>query len=80
MESNSNNLINRKLKTVVFDIGNVLITFSGMDFIRKRFGDEKGLQIANSLFGNKRWSELDRGVMTSEEVLQMRIPPFRKKI
>ena len=70
MESNSNNLINRKLKTVVFDIGNVLITFSGMDFIRKRFGDEKGLQIANSLFGNKRWSELDRGVMTSEEVLQ----------
>lgn len=70
MESNNNNLINRKLKTVVFDIGNVLITFSGMDFIRKRFGDEKGLQIANSLFGDRRWSELDRGVMTSEEVLQ----------
>ena len=70
MESNSNNLINRQLKTVVFDIGNVLITFSGMDFIRKRFGDEKGLQIANSLFGDRRWSELDRGVMTSEEVLQ----------
>lgn len=70
MESNNNNLINRQLKTVVFDIGNVLITFSGMDFIRKRFGDEKGLQIANSLFGNRRWSELDRGVMTSEEVLQ----------
>lgn len=58
------------LRTVIFDIGNVLITFSGMDFIRQKYGDEKGLKIANCLFGDRRWSELDRGVMTPEEVLK----------
>ncbi len=60
----------KKIKTVVFDIGNVLITFNGLEFVRKKYGDEKGLRIANAFFGEGRWNELDRGVMTEEEVLK----------
>lgn len=59
-----------KLRVVIFDIGNVLIKFSGLEFLREQFGDDMSLKIANALFGDGRWSELDRGVMSDEEVFQ----------
>ncbi len=58
------------LTTVVFDIGNVLIEFTSMEFVRERFGEEMGLRIANALFGEGRWPEFDRGVLSDEEVIQ----------
>lgn len=60
----------KKLKTVIFDIGNVLIRFRSLDFVRDRYGEEMGLRIANAMYGDGRWSELDRGVKSDEEILQ----------
>ncbi len=60
----------RPIKTVILDIGNVLIRFSSLDFVKERFGEEMGLRIANAMYGGNRWVELDRGIMTDEEVLQ----------
>ena len=60
----------KKLNTVIFDIGNVLIRFRSLDFVRDRYGEEMGLRIANAMYGDGRWSELDRGVKSDEEILQ----------
>ena len=60
----------KKIRTVIFDIGNVLIRFKSLDFVRERYGDEMGLKIANAMYGGERWSELDRAVMTEEEILK----------
>ena len=65
-------IMNKKkpLNTVIFDIGNVLIRFTSLDFIREKYGDDMGLRIANALYGEGRWPELDRGVMRIHEILQ----------
>ncbi len=60
----------KKLSTVIFDIGNVLIRFRGPEYIRDKYGDETGLKIANALFGDGRWVEFDRAVMSDEEILK----------
>ncbi len=64
------NQIKKTLNTVIFDIGNVLIKFTSLDFIREKYGDDMGLRIANALYGEGRWPELDRGVMRISEILQ----------
>ncbi len=60
----------KPVKAVIFDIGNVLIRFSSFNFIEERYGEEMGLRIAKAMYGEGRWVELDRGIMTDEEVLQ----------
>lgn len=69
---NTGEIMNKKkpLNTVIFDIGNVLIRFTSLDFIREKYGDDMGLRIANALYGEGRWPELDRGVMRIHEILQ----------
>ncbi len=58
------------IKTAIFDIGNVLIDFSNLDYVKEEFGEEMGQRIANALNDDARWDELDRGVMSDEEVIQ----------
>ena len=58
------------ITTAIFALGNVLIDFSSLDFVREKYGDEMGLRIANALYDEHRWVELDRGVLTVEEVIQ----------
>ena len=59
------------IKNVVFDIGNVLIAFSWRD-VMKDVGikDEDMDVIANATVRSPYWNELDRGIMTEDEVLQ----------
>ncbi|MCR4590980.1 MAG: HAD-IA family hydrolase [Lachnospiraceae bacterium] len=60
----------KKISTVIFDIGNVLIRFKSLEFVKERYGEEMGLRIANAMYGDGRWSELDRAVMSEDEILQ----------
>ncbi len=58
------------IKTVIFDIGNVLVNFHWREMYQ-----EKGLvgetfdRVANATILSPIWCEIDRGIMTYEEVL-----------
>lgn len=59
------------IKTVVFDIGNVLTGFCWREFFLKfGFTEEVYERICRATVKSSAWCELDRGVMTDEEVLQ----------
>lgn len=58
------------IKTVVFDIGNVLAGFNWQEMYH-----EKGLsgeffdRVTKATVGNPLWNEIDRGVMSTEEII-----------
>lgn len=59
------------IKTIIFDIGNVLA-----DFTWKEFFEEKGCtgekleRMTQATIKSNEWNEYDRGVLTDEEILQ----------
>lgn len=58
------------IKNVVFDIGNVLIAFSWRDVMKDVGIKEEDMDIiADATVRSKYWSELDRGIMTDEQIV-----------
>lgn len=59
------------IKTIIFDIGNVLAGFEWREHFR-RFGysEEVLERMAKATIGSGLWVEYDRGTMTDEEVVQ----------
>ena len=58
------------IKNIVLDIGNVLIPFSWRQHLDHfRFSDEIKKRLADAVFLNDDWNEIDRGVLTKEELL-----------
>ena len=58
------------IKTVVFDIGKVLIGFEWDAYVRRLFDEETARRVTRALFGGKYWKELDRAVMSEEEIVE----------
>lgn len=59
------------INTVIFDIGNVLAAFDWEGNLKKfSFPKEEYEAIADALFRSSDWNEMDRGVLTLEEVIQ----------
>ncbi len=58
------------IDTVVFDIGNVLVNFSWREKLEK-LGFEDGMieRIAKATVDSSDWVELDRGILTTEEII-----------
>lgn len=72
------------IKNVVFDIGNVLVSFGWVEYF-KSFGltDEEFERIANATVKDPIWNEIDRGVMSEDEILEAFIknaPEMEEKI
>lgn len=63
--------MNMKIKTIIFDIGNVLADFKWEEYYRK-FGFSEAIleRIAKATVGSSVWHAFDRGGMTDEEILQ----------
>lgn len=59
------------IKNIIFDIGRVLIGFEWMDYIHKLFNEETGQRVTDALWKTKYWWELDRAVLSEEEILEM---------
>ena len=58
------------INTVVFDIGNVLTDFVYKDFIRKQgYSEEMVDRISKASVESKDWTEIDRGVISHEELI-----------
>lgn len=59
------------IRNIVFDIGNVLIGFYPMEYLRSLFGEEKAVRIAEAVFGSGYWQELDIANLSVEEILEL---------
>ena len=59
------------IKTIVFDIGMVLLGFDWPAYMKKIFADD-GIaeKVTHAVFGGDYWKELDRGVLSEEEIMQ----------
>lgn len=59
------------IKTVIFDIGNVLADFSWEPFFRKfGFSEEVLEKLANATVKSPQWHEFDRGALATEEIVE----------
>jgi len=53
------------IDVIVFDIGNVLLSFKPLEFLNNRYDDEKLVNILyKEIFRSKEWLMLDRGTLT----------------
>lgn len=58
------------IKNIILDIGNVLIPFSWRQHLDHfGFSDEVKERLAKAVFLDDDWNEIDRGVLTKEELL-----------
>ena len=59
------------ITTIIFDIGNVLADFSWKEHYESFGYDEEMVErIAKATVKNPVWNEYDRGVMSTEEIVQ----------
>ncbi len=57
------------IRTIVFDIGNVLVDYCWRDHIRGMgYEGETAERIGRAMMQSPVWNELDRGVWTDEEL------------
>lgn len=60
------------VKTIIFDIGGVLVGYDWDAYMMQMFKDDRKLvdRIKNALFGHGVWNELDRGVWPKEKLIE----------
>lgn len=72
------------ITAIVFDIGNVLISFDWKNILlQKGVLPEEISALGDAMFLHRDWQEMDRGVLTEEEILnrfKKRIPQYAKDV
>lgn len=62
----------KKITTIIFDIGNVLVDFCWKEHIAAfGYDEEKQRRIAAASVQSADWNEFDRGVLSREEILDL---------
>lgn len=58
------------INNIIFDLGNVLLDFKPVEYLRTKFDDEEKIQeLFEEIFLSEEWPMLDRGVITEEEAI-----------
>ncbi|MEW9094057.1 MAG: HAD family phosphatase [Clostridiaceae bacterium] len=58
------------IKTIIFDLGNVLLNFSPIEYLSSKIPDEiKVQEVYKEIFLSEEWILLDRGDITEEEAV-----------
>ena len=71
------------IRNIVFDIGMVLIGFEPFSWLRSMFDEETADRIAHAVYGTGHWEELDKAILSEEEILELFIgeaPDLRAEI
>ena len=56
------------IKNIIFDIGNVLLQFNPLDYLKKTFNDDNiETLIYKEVFKSEEWINLDRGILTQDQ-------------
>lgn len=59
------------IKNIVFDLGNVLISFQPDTYLFRRFNNQQIIsELYQKVFRSQDWVELDRGTITEKEVIE----------
>lgn len=59
------------IKNIVFDLGNVLISFRPSEYFdKKQYPENIKARILSDIFGSKEWLMLDNGELTTAEVIE----------
>ena len=59
------------VKNIIFDIGQVLVNYDWRGYIRSLgYEGETAERIGRAMFAAPDWNELDRGVLSTEEVVE----------
>lgn len=64
------------IKNIVFDLGNVLISYEPQKFISKYVKKENQEKFFDIVFGSEEWQKLDRGILEYKEAIEI----FSKKL
>ncbi len=59
------------IKTVIFDIGNVLMEFSWWPYVRSLFDEEMAKIVTEAIWKHGYWEEFDRGVLSDDEIVKL---------
>lgn len=60
------------VKNIIFDIGNVLLEFKPLDYLKRTFNDENLENLLyKEIFQCDEWVHLDRGILTQDEVVKV---------
>jgi len=60
------------IKNVVFDLGNVLLSFVPSEYLdKKNYPENIKTKILSEIFNSEEWQMLDRGEITSDEVIDI---------
>lgn len=75
----------KKIKNIIFDIGNVLIRFDPTEWLVLNYGQEEDTMeiLFREVFSSEEWKLLDRGVISDKEAAQRisaRIPAYRTHV
>ena len=60
-------------KNIIFDIGNVLLSFNPMKYLEEKGLEERAEHIYKEIFLSKEWLSLDRGTVTEKEAIEIYI-------
>lgn len=59
-----------KYKNIIFDLGNVLIDFKPLDYVRSKIDDfVKADEVYQCIFRSPEWLMIDRGIVTEENAI-----------
>lgn len=61
------NINSKKIKNIVFDLGNVLINFDKDTYLKEKLPKEKRKDFHDNVIGTKEWLMLDSGTLTYPE-------------
>ncbi len=56
------------LDAIVFDLGQVLVTFDPLRYLKTRFPEPVAERINSTIYSSKHWAEVDRSVLTMDEI------------
>ena len=56
-------------KNIIFDLGNVLLSFNPMEYLRSKISEEKIGEVFKAIFQSEEWIMLDRGTITEKEAI-----------
>ena len=59
------------IKTVIFDIGNVLMGFDWWSYVCSIFSEETARIVTDAFWKTGYWEEFDRGVLSDEEIIHL---------
>ena len=71
------------IKTVIFDIGNVLMGFDWWSYVCSLFSEETAMIINAAFWKTGYWEEFDRGVLSYEEIVHLMeeaAPKYKEEI